>query len=349
MRIQSHFATLEMPTGPPMELWTPPALPDLFNRMQSEWILRCFGTREVRLVSVWRQCDDRLWLHQLGEANEQGQVERWWNEELPACVRPPVLAEWFTGWTLVDWQAIPEDRCGVGLYHQGRLVWERWNRWNGPAVRLPMGADELFGATEAAFLRACNDDWGHPVPRLVYADWLEEQGDGRHWLLRDEVNGPKRATPIAPYSADWWQAYQAGNKAHAEQLGTVRLCGPDDSLFIWQVCAGFAEPQLGGQLGWPLRLTDTRTPALTTALTTGMPHTRDVQAAVQAALAERVAQQRLAEVFDRGADAGWSSWWPQVRWWERGLACSIVGTLVLLLLCQFAGYVLNLLSWWNRI
>lgn len=48
---------------------------------------------------------------------------------------------------------------------------------------------------EQALLRAICLDPADDGPRLIYADWLEEQDRGAHaWLIRDQIHGERRGT-----------------------------------------------------------------------------------------------------------------------------------------------------------
>lgn len=74
----------------------------------------------------------------------------------------------------------------------GRLVYveESDNRTNPPGVTsrdIRPGIDNVFGPGEAAFFRVAVADTADPTLRLVFADWLDEQGD-----LRGHTSGRLR-------------------------------------------------------------------------------------------------------------------------------------------------------------
>lgn len=75
--------------------------------------------------------------------------------------------------------------------HAGRLVYlEEVDNQNRTIVRreLTRWAEEVFPPGEYPFLRAIAESgWGDDLPKLVYADWLDERSDIRGELIRVEV------------------------------------------------------------------------------------------------------------------------------------------------------------------
>lgn len=72
--------------------------------------------------------------------------------------------------------------------------------------------DEVF-PEEASFVRALHTNWADRLPRLVYADWLEERSDPRGELLRVDVELAKsprddallaRRTCVLETVKDWF-------------------------------------------------------------------------------------------------------------------------------------------------
>lgn len=57
-------------------------------------------------------------------------------------------------------------------------------------------------ADEFAFLAAIMQDYEHELPKLVYADWLEERGDPRGPYLRDCVELSRDPTALIPLPAE---------------------------------------------------------------------------------------------------------------------------------------------------
>ncbi len=111
---------------------------------------------------------------------------------------PPggVFAEWVTDWLRVPRGEVVRyvhmgysseyERDWHLAVHRGRVVavWDELNVDPGTITReLTPLLDEAF-PEDAPFLRAVHVNWADRLPRLVYADWLDEREDPRGQLLR---------------------------------------------------------------------------------------------------------------------------------------------------------------------
>lgn len=76
-----------------------------------------------------------------------------------------------------------------------------------------------------AFLQAIVDDPTEYLPRLVFADWLDEQGDPRGELIRVEAELAE-PTPSAKSRVRWWYL-QARRTALRQQLGYDKPAEPE--------------------------------------------------------------------------------------------------------------------------
>jgi uncharacterized protein (TIGR02996 family) len=87
-----------------------------------------------------------------------------------------------------------------------------------------------------AFLQAVLDDPTDDLPRLVYADWLEEAGDVRAEFIRSQITLERLPTdaPGRPALETHCRALQKENQN--DWLGALR-----ELLDGWEFCRGFVE------------------------------------------------------------------------------------------------------------
>ena len=91
---------------------------------------------------------------------------------------------------------------------------------------------------ETEFLKAIEAEPANPVPRLVYADWLDEQGDPRGELLRIQeelrrIDVPHRAAKEARMH-ELLKRGRGAARDHADQLDRHA----DGADLSWRVCDG---------------------------------------------------------------------------------------------------------------
>jgi uncharacterized protein (TIGR02996 family) len=91
---------------------------------------------------------------------------------------------------------------------------------------------------EAAFLREIQQHWDDPLPRLIYADWLEEQGDEFGELIRISEYLRSRWEPVLafadPVAKDLW--FRSKCPAHCFRIvgvGIINLRWIGRSVGIW--------------------------------------------------------------------------------------------------------------------
>jgi uncharacterized protein (TIGR02996 family) len=95
---------------------------------------------------------------------------------------------------------------------------------------------------EQGFQQDITDHPGDPAPRLVYADWLEEQGRSdeafcQRWLVRHGKHPGNRSRPRiqARYSWAWWPEKTADDPdapRHARLPQLLYLALPKASFFV---------------------------------------------------------------------------------------------------------------------
>jgi uncharacterized protein (TIGR02996 family) len=102
--------------------------------------------------------------------------------------------------------------------------------------RLTRHAKELFPGDEFAFLTAIQARPDDTTAKLVYADWLEDRGDPRALLIREEISERVRDGPRPP-------RYELG----ALQSLPTGYVPPEDVEWFWRHLAGIPVHGLGDQ------------------------------------------------------------------------------------------------------
>jgi uncharacterized protein (TIGR02996 family) len=110
-----------------------------------------------------------------------------------------IFADWVTDWLPVRWGKMKKyvhagfaseyDRELFLAVSHGYLIAVHDVRNDDPPVvtrELTPRLEEVY-PEEAALVRALHADWTDRLPRLVYADWLDERNDPRADLLRVDV------------------------------------------------------------------------------------------------------------------------------------------------------------------
>jgi uncharacterized protein (TIGR02996 family) len=164
-------------------------------------------------IGTWEIRDDALHLVHLAAPHRHGPgdgLDRMFPEHAGSAE-----AHWFSGEIVPDYVARParewlvDDDSGdpwplqfvwfTLVIHRGKLLLETSvDLLSGlPQARLTRHVDALFPAAELPFLHAIQENAEDAAAKLVFADWLEEQGDPRAPLLRGEVQrmrteGPER-------------------------------------------------------------------------------------------------------------------------------------------------------------
>jgi uncharacterized protein (TIGR02996 family) len=147
-----------------------------------------------------------------------------------------VEATWFSG------EVVPDD-VGPGdpalapfalVFRRGKLLLEEDLDGEGRVVRsrLTGHVGGLFNAQECGFLQSLRADLNDPTPRLVYADWLEEQGDPRGAELRAEVEHLAREGPL--------RGQLGSGRRQDLPSGAVDA---DDRLWFWRRLAACGPPE----------------------------------------------------------------------------------------------------------
>jgi uncharacterized protein (TIGR02996 family) len=142
-----------------------------------------------------------------------------------------VEAVWFSGEiTPDDWSV--DEPFFVLVCHRGKLLLEQEIDARGLIVRsrLTRHASDLVDPQEWGFLLSVQATPNDPVPRLVYADWLDERGDPRGQTLRQEV---ERAS-----SQGFGPRNTEGRDGQAIPAQDV---DPQDRVWFWKRLAGIPE------------------------------------------------------------------------------------------------------------
>lgn len=154
-------------------------------------------------VGTWEVRDDRLHLVDLAgqvvDGETQGHRHCGLADVFPeAPSSGGVFADWVTDWLRVpDGEMLHYVHMGFGSQyerdlflgvHLGRLVAVRTvdNRTQAETVEGTSQLEEVY-PEEAPFIRAALADPTDDLPKLVYADWLDEHEDPRGQLLRMSV------------------------------------------------------------------------------------------------------------------------------------------------------------------
>jgi uncharacterized protein (TIGR02996 family) len=90
--------------------------------------------------------------------------------------------------------------------------------------------DGLFSRTEVPFFYGIHANPDDDVPKLVFADWLEERGDPRGQMLRDEVGRSKKEGPRRPWA----------EKSHRQDIPSGYV-PPEEVGWYWRCLAGVPE------------------------------------------------------------------------------------------------------------
>jgi uncharacterized protein (TIGR02996 family) len=173
-------------------------LAEAIGRVVSKPPFRGFSTACRRgYVGDWEIRDDQLFLIGLDPPfafGTQGETRLAVSDLLPGAPDDGLLAAWCTDWLHVPkvehmWigfaRSEPVTEWDIFLaVHRGKLlaVHEVTN-YDTTTRELTPQLDETFPA-EGPFIRAIHVNWAERLPRLVYADWLEERNDPRGELLR---------------------------------------------------------------------------------------------------------------------------------------------------------------------
>jgi uncharacterized protein (TIGR02996 family) len=166
----------------------------------------------------------------------------------PGC-GDSVEATWFSGRITPDDVINPDDQTAVGMYrlnnwplqfrwfallvHRGKLLQEQSIdlQARATATRLTRHVDALFPAAELRFLQAIAANPEDRFAKLLYADWLEEQGDPRCQLLRSE----------AAHEGPWaLQRRTLAEASHRQDIPTGYV-DPDDRQWYWRCLAGIPD------------------------------------------------------------------------------------------------------------
>lgn len=150
-------------------------------------------------VGEWEIRDDQLFLTGLGSplwgSNDRVAV----GDLFPGAPPDGVFVAWCTDWLhvpkmeymwlgLTHWEPVSEWDVFLAV-HRGRMIAVHDVTNTDPPVmvrELTPRLEEAF-PEEAPFIRALHINWTDRLPRLVYADWLDERNDARGELLRVDV------------------------------------------------------------------------------------------------------------------------------------------------------------------
>jgi uncharacterized protein (TIGR02996 family) len=121
------------------------------------------------------------------------------------------------------------------VVHRGKLLLEEAVDLQSGVVesRLTGHVDGLFPEREVSFLHEVHADVDDPDPKLVYADWLEDQGDPRSALLRSESDRGKSANKRRK-RIEW-------NCKSGRQDIPHGYVDPDNMTWFWRHLAGIPE------------------------------------------------------------------------------------------------------------
>ncbi len=154
-------------------------------------------------VGEWEIRDGDLYLTELHCSTVNGQPYGL-HDLFPLADPDGLFTDWVTDWLglLANEEQGPNAFDYQLAIHRGRLIaihrfpvrarpnsdyiFHAANHLCLPTATLTLYLDDAF-PEEAPFIRALHTNWSDSLPRLVYADWLDERDDSRGELLRVDV------------------------------------------------------------------------------------------------------------------------------------------------------------------
>jgi uncharacterized protein (TIGR02996 family) len=188
-----------------------------------------FSTAYARgYQGTWRAQSNTLFLLEI--AAPHGVESRNALDEMYPRHGGAVEASWYSGEITSDDSGTAEAFPFVLVVHCGKILVEQKLNAHLKVTesRLSEHARGWVDSGEWGFLAAIHANYPDQVPRLVYADWLEERGDARAAMLRLVAEEMLGCGFTLEYLQDDW-------------ILPTSYVDPDDRMWYWRRLAGIPE------------------------------------------------------------------------------------------------------------